>query len=342
LFCFLAGKDFSMSRNSRLAGLSSLILVGLSACGGGDNTNAPAPSATSKATLKVVLEPEGHVLTGLFPGTGPDDIRDGWTVNFRKVVTTVGNVQVAHPTNGSPIAVAHDVFVVDVAHSSASPGLPLWTLDNLPVGAFDFVFQAHSALDGARHNSAQQADFAEMQTNDWTYLIEGTLTQQNVGRSCPPANLSTPPATATPMGMNAGGDRCYPNPTINFRIGANAESKLTACGVSPPARSFMLAAGATGEASITIHADHLFMNGFAGQPGLIAQWLADSDLNLDGNVTNAELRRIPTTELGALDGVGLTAPFSTPPIVNMADYVGAVMKTAPQYNGDSKCSVGAT
>src|SRR5690606_36946060 len=144
-------------------------------------------------------------------------------------------------------------------------------------------------------DSVTGEDYERMLDEGLSHLFIGTISQPEVGRSCPPRSLTTPPDTAIADGENAGGDPWYLNPELRFTIAANADTVYGPCEVDGVPGVAIVNDGAT-SVSATLHGDHLFFNGFPeGDEGgvrRLAQWLADSDLNLDGEVTRAELERI--------------------------------------------------
>ena len=141
------------------------------------------------------------------------------------------------------------------------------------------------------------------------------------------------------VGMNAAGDSCYANTTVNFRIGVQSEFQFLACQLDG-ARGFSVPTGGSQNVSITIHGDHLFLNGFSPTPMLLAQWLADSDLNLDGTVDTPELMQIAPGDLAEIDDrFVLTSDLAAAPFNNMLEYLSALLSTFPEYNGDGECAI---
>jgi hypothetical protein len=105
---------------------------------------------------------------------------------------------------------------------------------------------------------------------------------------------------------------------------------------------FAITSGETTTVAATLHGDHLFFNGFpTGDEGGIvrlAQWLADSDLDLDGEVTQVELEAIAPADLSELRDYSFTgSPID--PLDTMWDYVIAQLKTQGHMNGEGECQV---
>lgn len=292
-----------------------------------------------EGTLTVLLEAEETITGGLEPGEEGENIRDGWQVLFESYLLVVGDIDLHFASDESLKAEAGELFAVDLVSLPPS-GLPLWTFEGLRAGRWEFNYATSGAAHGAvPHDSVDEADFNRMVNGDWTYLISGRLTQAG-GRLCPPARLAKPGAGAmVEGGANAGGDPCYSNPQISFKFGVSAETRFGPCEVDGiPGVS--VAAGGTQSAAITIHGDHLFFNSFPeGDEGgvmRLAQWLADSDLNLDGNVVREELESIQVADLPEIDGRYHTGG-SLLELDNMWTYVRAQLKTQGHMDGEGEC-----
>ncbi len=308
--------------------------------GGGADAGGGAPDGGGGGgTLRVILESEDTITDGIEAGMTGETIQDGWSVTFEDYVVVIGDVDVHLSTDEAVTAEAPDTFAVDLVDVPAT-GLPLWTLSGLAVGRWEFSYAIAGAGDGAmRHDSVPEATFAEMMTNDWTYLIAGTMTNAT-GQSCPPASLATP-GSATPNGnTNAGGDACYDAPSISFRFGIAAETAFGPCEIDE-VPGFAITDGATTTVAATIHGDHLFFNGFPeGDEGGImrlAQWLADCDLDLDGTVTRAELEQIAPADLPEIDARFQLGGSPITPLEEMWAYVTAQLKTQGHFQGEGEC-----
>lgn len=323
------------TRRVALVGVAALAALG-TACGDDDVT-------VGSGSLTVILESEDPITDGLTPGEGGEDIRDGWAATFDKYLGVIGDIDVHLATNEAIEAEAEDVFVVDLVQVPPT-GLALWTLADLQEGRWEFNYSTPGAADGAmRDTSVMQADFDEMVTNDWTYLVEGTITKSD-GQSCPPSALAQP-GDATPNGNMSGTDACYDTTSVSFRVGASAETAFGPC-ETETGPGFAIAADSTQTVAATIHGDHLFFNGFPeGDEGgvrRLAQWMADCDLNLDGMVTQAELEAIDIDDLPAITPEDYNlggAPIENLSQLTMYDYVIAQFKTQGHYQGEGECAI---
>ena len=319
-----------MRNEYRVVGWMSLVLMGAATLGCGGE------AGTGSVTAQ--LEAEDVIIEGIEPGDGVENIRDGWAVSFDRYIATVGDLDLHLSSNDSVEVEGADVFVVDMTQVP-SAGLALWQFDDLRAGRWEFHYATPGAADGAmRHTSVSQADFDEMVENDWTYLVDGTLTNTD-GQSCPPAALATP-GGATPNGNLSGTNPCYDAPSVRFTVGAAAATTYGPC-ETDDVPGFAVTSGGTATVSMTLHGDHLFFNGFPeGDEGgvmRLAQWLADCDLNLDGTVTATELQAIAPAQLPELDerfqlGGSLITPLDT-----MYTYFRAQLKTQGHFQGEGEC-----
>jgi len=287
------------------------------------------------ATLSVLLEAEDTITGGLDAGANVENIRDGWQVRYQKFITSIGNIEIE--LTGGSHAHAEKIYAVDLTQVPAS-GLPLWNLDSLQAGRWDFNFVTASTKQAERHTSVAQADFDAMRSADATYLISATLTKTD-GRSCPPTALATPGGKPQ-IGTAPAGQPCYANASIRFNLLVPEETKYGPCEIDGIAGVAVTDGGAQ-SVTATIHGDHLFFNGFPeGDEGgvtRLAQWIADADLNLDGTVTQEELSRIAPSQLAELDARYQLGGSPITPLATMWDYIRAQLKTQGHMNGEGEC-----
>ena len=291
-------------------------------------------------SLSVLLEAEDSIVSGLKAGQDIEDISDGWTVSYEKFLIAVGDVYINLSTDMSVDAEVAKVTVIDLTQTPAA-GQPLWSLDSLQEGRWEFFFSTPPTVDATkRDNSVSQADFNTMVEHGWTYLIEGEL-HQTAGQSCPPFYLATP-RDREPNGNTSGGNPCYDASSVRFVIGAKVDTTYGPCEVDH-VPGVAIAAGAEQSAAITIHGDHLFFNGFpeGNEGGIIrlAQWLADCDLDLDGVVTMTELKSIAPADLPEIDDRYQLGGSPVTPLINMVDYVRGQLKTQGHFQGEGECPI---
>lgn len=304
----------------------------LSACGGDDDDKH-----TGSANLSVMLQTEDAAIEGMDAGSEGATIRDGWSVDFDTYLATVGGVHIGSTTEDGVVKKAAGTYVVDL-HNIDANGVELWSLEGVAPGRWNFGFLTPATTDAERHESASEADLTEMKAKGWNYLIKGKIAQ-TAGKSCPPKKLAKP-GTKTANGEK-NDNPCYDAPTVSFVLGADAQTHYGPCEVDEVA-GVALTDGATASAAITMHVDHLFFNGFGihdeSKVNRYAQWLADCDLNLDGNVTMEELTKIKLAQIAELDD---RYSMTNPPIKmeTMADYLKAQLKTQGHFQGEGECPI---
>ncbi len=300
-----------------------LLACGIAGCGG-------------TGSLTVLLEPEDTITDGIEPGTDVENTRDGWTVSYDNFIVAVGNVGL-DLTGGGETASDPAVYVVDLTQAPAS-GLPLWSLTDLTTGRWDFNYSTPSASGAMQHESVTAADFGAMQSGGLTYLIRGTISKPD-GTSCPPTSLAMPPPGATSTGMNAAGDACFANTSISFELAAPAATHFGPCEIDGVPG--VTIGGGSQTVAATIHGDHLWFNGFpeGDESGTLrlVQYMADSDLNVDGAVTQEELQAIAPSELAEIDSRYQLGGSPITPLDTMWDYVVAQLKTQGHFQGEGEC-----
>ncbi|MCB9592520.1 MAG: hypothetical protein H6719_07290 [Sandaracinaceae bacterium] len=325
------------------------LAASLAGCDGGapDRDAGTAPpdagsavdSGAAGGTLSVILEAEDTITDGIAAGDTGAVIRDGWMVAFDSYVVVIGDIDVHLATDEGVEAEAPELYAVDLV-SVSEAGLPLWTLTGLQTGRWEFNYAIGGAGDGAtRHDSVPEPVFAEMVAEDATYLISGELSRPD-GQSCPPSAVATPGAAVANGNTNANGEPCYDNPTIGFRLLIPAETAFGPCEIDE-VPGFAITGGGATTVAATVHGDHLFFNGFPeGDEGgvtRLAQWLADCDLNVDGEVTRAELELVAPADLAELDARFQLGGSPITPLQDMWDYVTAQVKTQGHFQGEGEC-----
>lgn len=304
-------------------------LLATAACGGDDATG----------DLTVLLEAEDTITDGLAAGSTGEAIQDGWAVSFDKYIVAIGDIDIHLATDESVEEEDPTIVVVDLTKVPEA-GLPLWTFEAIPSGDWEFNYATPVANSAAtRHESVDVADFDAMVAGNHTYSITGTLTRAD-GQSCPPTALAQP-GGKTPDGTN-NTDDCYNSTSISFSIALGAATVFGPCEVDEVA-GFNVPSDGTQTVAMTIHGDHLFFNGFPeGDEGgvmRLAQWLADSDLNLDGAVEQSELMQIAPSALAELDNRFQLGGSPISPLNNMVEYLTAQLKTQGHFQGEGECPV---
>jgi hypothetical protein len=309
-----------------------LLTCVLSAC-------SPSSATSGSGSLAVLLEPEPTILEGLKPGTRVDQISDGWTVTFDKYILGVGQVHVGLSSDPGVEAEADEAFFIDLTRVPAN-GETLWELDDLAPGRWTFGYHFVSGTRAAkRHDSVSKADFKRIEDQDLTYLITGTLSKPE-GTSCPPKNQLVAPETE-PSGENGAGDTCYPNTNIRFEFAVSAQTAIDNC-QQDGLPGFAVADTRRTTVAITIHGDHLFFNGFpeSSEGGIVrlAQLWADTDLNVDGEISSAEHQHVLLADMGEWNDTYQKGGAPLARLETVGDLTLGQLKTQGHMDGEGECA----
>lgn len=268
---------------------------------------------------------------GISPSSD-EPIVDGWTVAFTKYVVAVGRIELA---GGGPAVSDATVVVADL--TQVGSGLMLTTLEDLDSGAWPELHYSTPIADATaeRDESVSLADFDRMVSSGCTYLIAGVLTHPE-GQSC------------------ARGDRtmCRNATRLEFEFCVPAPTEFGPCESDTGIEGVNVVDGQTTTATLSIHSDHLFFNGFPmGAEGSVrrrAQWLADSDLDADGAITQGELESISAADFGTLfpadtgdgePGYDLSGASVEGGLGNAWQYVQAQLQTQGHFQGEGECAI---
>lgn len=288
-------------------------------------------SGCESGSGSVVVAVEGEDgASGLSP-TSEEPIVDGWTVEFDDYIVAVGHVELE---GGGAALSAEGTTVVDLA-AIGSP-VSVARFDDVGAGAWPEVFYSTPIAEAGatRDESVSVADFDRMIAEGCTYLIRGRMTHPN-GQSC------------------ARGDStmCTQLDTIDFDFCVPAETEFGPCESDTGIEGITVTEGQTTNVTLSIHGDHLFFNGFpTGAEGSVsrrAQWLADSDLNADGTVTQTELESITEDDFGTLfadpmdgeSGYSLENAEIEGGLTNAWQYVRAQLRTQGHFQGEGECAI---
>ncbi len=306
------------------ASLLPLFLVSCSGDGDGDGA------------LTILLEAEDAIQEGLTPGDSVENISDGWSVNFSKYIVAIGPVELVLPESDAE-AMASESYFIDLTQIPPQ-GTTLWEVEGLEAGRWDLSYETpHGA--SQRHESVSEDDFELLNQEEATYWVAGRITQSG-GVSCPPTEEAEVPDGAVEDGENAFGYHCYENDELSFSWRVEADSHFGPCEVDGLPGVAVSSSG-NSNAALTIHGDHIFFNGFpTGSEGGIrrlAQWLADCDLNLDGEITTEELAALETSDV--LDSDLFQLGGTPLELDSMLTYVRAQLKTQGHFQGEGECPI---
>ena len=272
-------------------------------------------SSGGDGNLSVVLQAEDTITEELASGDCDECILDGYSVSFSRYVVSVGFVAMSQ-VDGANAQDSTDVGVADFA--SLPSTLPeLTSFNGIPTGQYtSFGYETPAPGSGVINiNSVDEGDIDAMVQNGWTYIIEGTLTED-------------------------GGD------SIDFLIEADAPAVYTDCGLEDEEPGVPVTSNS--DVTLTIHGDHIFFNGFPEDEGNVqrlAQWMwtVGEEQDTDGVITREDFEAatnieelFPVPPSGDYELTG--GPVS--PIQNAWDFVRAQLGTQGHIFGEGECEWG--
>lgn len=279
----------------------------------------------ARGTLQVMLRGETTITDGLEAGDGTDEVKDGWRVRFDTWIATVGHVFIDRSDGEAGAQESHDARVVDLRRVPSN-GVEIARFEDVAAGRWDFFeFETPIAgTDAEPDDGISDDQLDSLIEADATYLIEGVLTSEQ-GESCPP------------------GGECRDADEVRFSFAVPAETHYGPCTAdSASLAGAVVNEGGVTTVAITLHGDHMFFDRFpvgAEEVDRRAQWLADSDLDGDGEVTQAELEMIDAADLFDSASYSLGGGPSDIAIDTAWDYVRAQLKTIGHFQGEGECPV---
>lgn len=292
---------------------SAAIVLALAGCG---------EDAAGTGRVQVFVEPEDTIPDGLQPGTGDENIQDGWTVTYEKFLVAVGNFRATRSADTSDQLSEPRVLVVDLKNVPTG-GLVIAEFDDVTASRWDKVgFDLPNATASAvRADSTAQADYDLMVSNGYSIYIEATMTSPN-GQSC----LPTMPTD------------CVAATSITFRWGLAAGTSFEDCAPEAGDAGFAVPSGGTVQVKPTIHGDHWFFTNItqgAEATERRAQWIANSDTDRDGETTLDELRAVQAADVFPSPPYNLSGAII--PVNTAFDYLEAQTRTLGDFQGDGEC-----
>lgn len=273
--------------------------------------------------VQLFVEAEDTLSEGLDPGDDLENITDGWTVRYSKVLMALGNVKASSSSSGDTLR-SRDVHLLDLTRLPSS-GFVLLDEQDVPAVRFDKLSYDNPSADDDTQvdDSVRDADAQMMIDEGYALYIEGAMTKDD-GQSCNPA---------TP-------DDCVDAPEVHFAWGISEGTSFQNCAPEDGDSGFAVAAGSTTSAAFTLHGDHWFFNGFPDGTEIVerqAQWVADADLDRDGTTSMEELQSIPASDLFPSSRYSLAG--SPIPISTAYDFLVAEAHTLGHFQGEGECEV---
>lgn len=258
--------------------------------------------------LRIVLDAGPTLIAGTHDGGFDTD--DGCRVSYSRHIVSIGLVSMSK-TDGKYPQVSDAIGVADLARPEFGPA-QLAVFERIPVGpypSFGFTTPAPNA-NAVNLNDVPPSEVDAMIANSWSFVVEGRVT------------------------------RGLDQAVTRFAIRANVPADYSECGDDG---KLGVGVGSNAKATITIHGDHLFFNGFPKHESdvdRLAQWMWDiQDIDGDGILTRAdfeaaeEVNQIFPPSLYSLEGSPL-------PIESAWDFIRAQLATTGHLGADGDCDWG--
>lgn len=274
--------------------VSSALLAGC----GEDGTSAAVGSA------QIFVEAEDSIPNGLAAGMGAEDIQDGWNVSYDRFLLAIGNFRAARSDSTETLS-APEVFVLDLKNVPAG-GYVVHTFSDVAATRWDrFGFDLPNANAEAKPLApTTQADAQMLIDGGFSLYIEGAIDNGSMKKT--------------------------------FRWGLSAGTAFDDCATEDGLLGFAVPSGGTVAVKPTIHGDHWFFSNITSGAEITkryAQYIADADLDGDGETTLDELKQRKAVDAFPPDKYNLAGAS----ITNAYDYLLAQARTLGDYQGDGEC-----
>jgi hypothetical protein len=234
----------------------------------------PSISSAGDGVLGGILDfsigVDGSV-NGLDPGDLVGSVGDGWSVRYDKLLASFGGLYAANPAAKSVVRDTQR-FVVNLIAVHPRLANAIQVL-NVHTGDYGSMMVATPGAEGVSDcRQCADGDLKLMLDGGYSLYIEGKITNE-AGQSCAPGEPTD----------------CAPAPEVRFRWGIPGGVRHAEC------PGFTIQANDTTSITWMVNGDRWLLSGFSpddeSAPRL-AQWIADADLDRDGETTLDELQQI--------------------------------------------------
>ena len=228
-------------------------------------------------------------------------------MTYTKFLVGVGNFRAARTSDSTDRFDSDRVLVVDLTKVPSS-GLILATFENIAATRWDQIgYDLIGAdTDSVKADGTAQADFDDMVNNSWSLHVVGQIEKA--------------------------GD------VVTFDWGLNAATAFDDCAPPQGDAGFAVPSGGTVQVKPTIHGDHWFFTNITQGAEITqrrAQWIKDSDLDSDGNVTLDELGQVKASDVFPAAQYNLSGALI--PITTARDYFVEQAHTLGDFQGEGEC-----
>ena len=290
------------------------------ACSSNENGSTPT---TGKGNLQVFLVPEETITGGLEPGEDEENIHDGWAVKYTRFLITVGNFRAKSSSGGQTLS-DPNLYVLDMINA---PTAGYVTLDKKDLAAvrFDKVGEdMPAAATGVKGlPPTTDADVKFMIEKGYSLYFEGEMTKAD-GQSCTPGKPT----------------ECVDAKSVKFKWGFAMGTSFDDCASAQGDTGFAVPQGGTVQVKPTIHGDHWFFSDITEGAEITkryAQYIADSDLDHNGETTLDELANVKAADAFPATKYRLSGCVGGGVIATAFDYVKCQARTLHDFQGDGEC-----
>ncbi len=277
--------------------MTGALLFSMHACADADN---------GKGMLVITTWGEEYIEDGLPSAAFP---HDGWSVRFSKFLVVYHNMTIAND-DGTVVAELAHPLVFDMTKKAKGAPKTLATFELEAKSWPNLSYQVGPISDDAQPGElASQADVELLKTDRASVHVEGLATSPTGEQKR--FNWSFSPATLF--------EHCH-----GEQDGKEVQGVL-------------VTNGGTQEVELTVHGDHLFYDDLQSEQGAPRfQAYADADANVDGEVTLAELDRVPLYTIPVERGTYGTGALGN--VNTLGDYVRTLSRTIGHYRGEGSCN----
>jgi hypothetical protein len=298
---------------------SLAVSAGLWSCGG---------DSGPKGKVQVFVEAEDSIPNGLDPGTGGENIVDGWTVRYTKFLVSIGNFRASRSAAQSDKLSDSRTHVLDMKNLPAG-GFILAEFPSVTAARWDKVGfdMPNAAAASACAPGVSTADCALMKGNGYSVYVEATFSKAN-GQSCRPG--------VTPAD-------CVPRASHTIAWGLKAGTAFDDCAPPQGDAGFAVPTSGTVQVKPTIHGDHWFFSNITQGAEMTerrAQWIVDADADRNGSTTLDELRLATAAALFPSPTYNLSGALASMECATVSSgycYALAQARTLGDYQGEGEC-----
>lgn len=278
--------------------------------------------AETKGNVEVFVVAEESISGGIEAGTGNENLQDGWSVSYSKFLVSIGNFRAVSSSQGISVS-DPSVYVLDLKNAPAS-GYVIARFNDISAIRFDKV---GSDMPVAPANAkvlapTTEADKKLLVDGGLSLYVEGTMSKAD-GTSCTPGKPT----------------ECVEAKEIRFKWGFAIGTSFEDCASAQGDTGFAVPSGGTVQVKPTIHGDHWFFSDLtqgAEVTTRYAQFVADADLNHDGETTIDELKSVKAADVFPSDKYKLSGGIDGP-IATAWDFVRSQARTLHDFQGDGEC-----